>query len=360
MSKSSKLPKYALHRASGQARVLVNGKHIYLGKFGSVESQQKCADIITKLASESLAAISDLPSGQFPDLTIDDLLLRYLQFARSYYCEAGVPSKEYRCMTDAIKHLRPRYGTCSAQQFGPRKLAIVREDMILQGLARTVINNRINRIRRVFKWGVSMELISPSVFHGICSLEGLKFGRSKARESGPVQAVSDDQIELVVNIASPQIRAMILLQRYTGMRPGEVVIMRPCDIETGESPWLYEPHTHKNKYRGHRREVYLGPKSQELLKPFLDRDPNAFLFSPYEAESWRNQQRQQQSLPDEKRVEVVFWHPHQLRHQFATVVRRELGAEAVQIGLGHKSTNLVDLYAEKNRDAGMNIARELG
>jgi integrase len=406
-AKPTKIPKYSLHASSGQARVVVNGKHIYLGKYGSAESHKKYSQIIAELASGSLASLSDLPSGQFDDLSIDELLLRYLQFARSYYSENGKPSKEYRCMMDAVKHLRPRFGDSFANEFGPRKLAIVREDMISQGLARTLINNRINRIRRVFKWAVSMELIPPGVFQAICTLEGLKYGRSNARESKPVQAVADDQIERVAAIASPQIRAMILLQRYTGMRPGEVVVMRPCDIDRSQSPWIYEPFEHKNKYRGHRREVPLGPKSQELLTPFLNREATAYLFSPQEAELWRNEQRrqsrkskitpsqasrkpksrpkrakrdgydvdsyrrairycqmklrrEQQLLPADQRVEIELWHPHQLRHQFATVVRRELGAEAVQVGLGHKSTNLVDLYAEKDRAAALSIARKLG
>lgn len=47
-------------------------------------------------------------------------------------------------------------------EFGPKKLASVRETMIEQRLAHTIINDRINRIKRVFNWGVSIELIPPS------------------------------------------------------------------------------------------------------------------------------------------------------------------------------------------------------
>ena len=191
------------------------------------------------------------------------------------------------------------------------------------------------------------------------------------------------------------------------MRPGEVVVMRPCDIDKTGSVWVYEPSAHKNKYRGHRRLVPLGPKAQELVKPFMNRNENSFLFSPAEAEVWRSEQRrkdrkspmtpsqssrksksrpkrkkrehydtasyrraiaygikkynrQQKSLPKEEQQLISHWHPHQLRHQFATVVRKQLGAEAVQIGLGHKSTDLVDLYAEKNLAAAQRIAREIG
>ena len=36
---SFRTPKYRLHKASGQALVQINGKRVYLGKYGSEESQ---------------------------------------------------------------------------------------------------------------------------------------------------------------------------------------------------------------------------------------------------------------------------------------------------------------------------------
>ena len=37
------VPAYRLHKPSGQARVIINHEHIYLGKFGSAESREKYA-----------------------------------------------------------------------------------------------------------------------------------------------------------------------------------------------------------------------------------------------------------------------------------------------------------------------------
>lgn len=406
MSRSKHVPKYSHHKASGQARVIISGKHHYLGAFGSPESHTRYAALIGQQFPEASSIPESLP-GTFPAISVDELLAHYLDHAETYYSLDGKPTKEYTCMVEAIRHLRPLHGNQLARDFGPKKLTKVRETMIGQRLARTVINNRINRIKRVFKWGVSIELIPPSVYQAIRTLDGLKYGRSNAKESAPVKPVSDASIKAVADIVSPQIASMIWLQRYTGMRPGEVVIMRPCDIQQSGATWVFEPHTHKNKYRGHRRLVPIGPKGQELLKPFLSRQEEQYLFSPAEAETWRSDQRrknrgspmtpsqlkrkpksrpkrkkrdrydtasyrrgiayaikkinrQQNALPKSQRNLVEHWHPHQLRHQFATVVRERLGAEAVQIGLGHKSTDLVDLYAEKNLAAAQRIADEIG
>ena len=44
--RSLTVPAYRLHKASGQARVILNGNHIYLGLFGSEKSHEKYARLI--------------------------------------------------------------------------------------------------------------------------------------------------------------------------------------------------------------------------------------------------------------------------------------------------------------------------
>ena len=55
------------------------------------------------------------------------------------------------------------------------------------------------------------------------------------------------------------------------------------------------PKTCSRRARGRPAEARascpLGPRAQAVLKPFLDRDPEAFLFSPKESEAWRLEHR---------------------------------------------------------------------
>ena len=53
---SFRTPKYRLHRGSGQALVQVNGKRIYLGKYGTEESKER----YRKIVAEWLARIIHL------------------------------------------------------------------------------------------------------------------------------------------------------------------------------------------------------------------------------------------------------------------------------------------------------------
>lgn len=50
MRTSHRIPTYKLHRPSGQARVIIDGRHIYLGKFGSDKSRERYARLISELA----------------------------------------------------------------------------------------------------------------------------------------------------------------------------------------------------------------------------------------------------------------------------------------------------------------------
>jgi hypothetical protein len=82
---------------------------------------------------------------------------------------------------------------------------------------------------------------------------------------------------------------MVELQLVTGMRPGEVIAMRPRDIDRTTRPWQYKPAHHKTLHHGHDRVVFLGKKAQAIITPYLLRPEDKPLFSPAEAEKQRRE-----------------------------------------------------------------------
>ncbi len=54
------------------------------------------------------------------------------------------------------------------------------------------------------------------------------------------------------------------------------------------------------------------------------------------------------------------WTPNQLRHTFATEVRKEHGLEAAQVLLGHSKADVTQIYAEKNEALAVAIAAKRG
>ncbi len=92
----------------------------------------------------------------------------------------------------------------------------------------------------------------------------------------------------------PQIWAMIELQRLHRMRPGEVTAMRTCDIDTSGKVWTYSPPSQQDGVARHQRKIYLGPRAQAVLKPWLRTDLDGYLFQPREAQQWRREQLHKQ------------------------------------------------------------------
>ena len=73
MPRKSSVPSYRLHKASGQARTIVNGRHIYLGKYGSPESRQQYARILAEAALPAGTPSPDRSDSQ--RLLVSELLV---------------------------------------------------------------------------------------------------------------------------------------------------------------------------------------------------------------------------------------------------------------------------------------------
>jgi integrase len=54
------------------------------------------------------------------------------------------------------------------------------------------------------------------------------------------------------------------------------------------------------------------------------------------------------------------WHPHQLRHNAATVLRKEYGIEVAKIILGYATLSATQVYAERDLEKAREIVREIG
>lgn len=406
MPRPQKQPSYRRHRARNCAVVTIDGHDHYLGPYDSPESHARYAELISDWrcsqsngAGHRADAVA-LPEPSGNGLTISELMLRFWFHAEKYYRKPnGQPTSELSCIREALRRLRGLHGSTIAGAFGPKQLKAVRQLMIDQELSRKTINNHIGRIKRMFKWGVAEELVPATVFHSLQAVCGLRWGRSEAQETEPVKPVPDAWVDAVLPFVSPQIRAMIELQRLTGMRPCEVTLLRACDIDTTGEIWIFEPQEHKNQWRGHRRLIPLGPQAQKIIGQFFKLETSAYLFSPADAEVWRNairrQNRKTQMTPSQamrkakpspkypKRdrydtdsyrgaieygikkakkagIEIPHWFPLQLRHSRATEVRKRFGLEGAQVALGHAHAAVTEVYAEKNLDLAIQIARETG
>jgi integrase len=415
MPKTTRPPSLRLHKPSGRAVVTLNGRDVYLGLWESAESKSAYNRVISEwyAAGKTLSVAGD-------DVTVVELIARFLEHADTYYRRAdGTSTGEAETMAVALRPMKELYGRTPASTFGPRALKAVREAMIQKGWCRTTINKNIQRVRALIRWAVANELVPASAYHALQAVPGLKAGRTEAPEPDPVRPVAWETVEAVKPHIAAEVWAMIELQWLTGMRPGEVVMMQACNIEMPQAPtidlkrklWVYRPIMHKNAYRGHDREVTLGPRAQEIIRQFLTTNPQAFLFSPAAAETRRNEERRAlrrtpmtpsalrrrmrqrsgnnagdhytvasyrraiaracdaafpvpEGMTDAAEIRKFRasnqWHPHQLRHSAATRIRKEHGLEAAQVILGQRTITATQIYAEKHVALAQKIMEKVG
>jgi integrase len=406
--------KYRKHKATGQAVVTLNGKDLYLGRYGTAGSKAEYDRVI----SEWLAAGRQLPQ-QGGYLTVNEIMVAYMGHAKKYYRKPdGQPTRQLELVRLAFRPLKQLYGRTLAADFGPLALKAVRQRMINQGtMCRLTINEHISKIKRLFAWGVENELIPSSVFHGLQAVKGLQAGRTEAKDHPRVRPVPQAFIDAALPYCSPHVQSMIRLQLVSGMRPGEVCLMRPLDIDTTGRIWVYRPGSdqgqhgdHKTAYLGKEREIYLGPQAQVIIKPMLPLVTTAYVFNPAESERLRHIEQRRiritpmtpsqtkrkpknnpkraprdhydtysyrraikracemadrqvhRDSPDVPADQVIIpeWHPNQLRHNAATKLRKEYGVELARIILGHATAFTTEIYAEADRAQAMEVIGKVG
>jgi len=426
-------PSYLLHKQSGRGRLIwtdplgIRQEKLLPGLFGSAES------LTAKARLELELAVSPLPTAAADaGVSVSEVLLAFLKHAEGHYRRAdGSTTNEFDEYKLVSRHVRELYGDRPAADFGSLALKAIRQKFISAGWCRGFINQRVGRVRRIFKWAASEELVPATLYQALTTVTGLQRGRTAARESEAVAPVGDAVVDATLPFLNRHVRGLVEFQRLTGCRPGEACNLRRRDIDTGGAVWLYRPPHHKNSHRGKPRTIAVGPQAQALLKEFFTPDLDAFVFSParaveelrtarsakrktprYPSHMARNAakrkskprravsdcydrgsyglaidracdrafppsgdlaQRAKESrakwwarLTPDHRTEVKRWqkehrwHPNQLRHTFATRVRKQHGLEAAQVLLGHSRADVTQIYAERNEELAVAVAAKIG
>ena len=76
-------------------------------------------------------------------------------------------------------------------EFGPLALSDVQSRLAADGKSRNYVNATISIIMRMVKRGVSQQKVCADVWHALQAVEGLKKGRTAARETAPIGPVND-------------------------------------------------------------------------------------------------------------------------------------------------------------------------
>jgi len=295
MTAKNQFPAISLHKASGLARIRLNGRDIYLGPYGSPESYEKYAELLRQ--HELNADTPAVPLHERPlfvqDATVSEVILRFLKYSEGYFTdENGIPNQDAQHFRFALRILRTRFGRLPISKLTGPHLKQVQKDMVDKGWSRRYCNTELQKIRRFLRWAVSEDLCPVDVLEKARSVEGLRRGKTSAPDRPPVQPVADEIVDATLPHLSQVVRDLVQVIRLTGARPKEIRLLRVRDIVAIDGE-LYETDlaNHKNAWRGQVREITFGPAASAILKPYLTQEPDAYVFSPKHAVELANAEK---------------------------------------------------------------------
>jgi integrase len=142
-------------------------------------------------------------------------------------------------------------------------------------------------------------------------------------------------------------------EQYAEKRANRKTKVQPSQVSRKKKRPQREPGDHYD-VAGYRRAVkyacerafplpeHLQPQDEETIEARRKR------MTPEEvaeAKAWRKEHT---------------WHPHQLRHNAATYLRKEFGIEVARIILGHRNLRVTEVYAEADRERAIGVVAKVG
>lgn len=418
----SDFPSYRLHAASGQAVVTLTDpdgsrQDVLLGKHNSAESKKEYDRVIQSwvAAGRRLHAVAG-------DITNAQVLVRYVEEHRGKY-DTGFSNGQVVNLRSVVRLVRGLFGAEEARLMSPKRLKEIRKAMVERGWTLRHVNQQVSRVKSIYRWAVSEELIPGEVIHALDAVKSLAEGEQGLRSNPDVKPVPEEVVEATLPHLPPMVADLVRVMLLSGARCAEVCILRACDVDRSDpNAWVYRPTRHKTKYRKKERFVYLGREAQAVLAKWLDESsPEAYVFSPEVAERMRHAERSERrkvkrwpsharhnakrrarsrpkqyaphysahaisqrigivcdrldarlrrerdpaDLRDSKDVpeaERLFpsWSVNQIRHTAGTRVRKRFGAEVAQLFLGHSHLSTTEIYAEPDREAVKRAVVEMG
>jgi integrase len=389
MARKARTPSYCHHkpRNLGYARLPDPdrpGRYVtvyFPGRYDSPESLGAYHAAIAEWRRTGRPPDLPRPAGDRREsLAVLELVDRFWDHVEQHglYRKNGRPTSEIGCLRLAFRELlalrvrgRP-VDTLPVAEFGVAEIDALRAAMVAKGWAARSIRIHLTRVRSLLRWGKSRGLVPADVIAAIDpkAQSGLGTGRQHAagRQPPKVRPPEPAAVGAVLAAACPPARCMILLQRLNGIRSGGLVAMTPRQFERVGDLLLYTEPEEVAAKTGRERH-WLGPLAQAELKPFLDAaaavGPDELLFRPAirprrAVAGYTVIYFGQYIARLCAKLGVEHWHPHQLRHEHLTKVRRLYGPDAARARASHANLSTTEIYAEADDDLARRVAREIG
>ncbi len=412
--KKGEPPAYRLHKASGLAYVILDGREVYLGKHGTPESHASYEAHIRDWRRTHAEVKKPAREGKRQAWSVADLIDAYLDHSKAEHRRPdGTPTSTTRTLEWALQPLLDGCGNRPCDDVGARELKAIRDEWVAKGASERTVIKAIGSIRAMYRWAHDEHgAVGPEI---IVSLQVPARG---GRETEEILPVAWEVVQAVLPRLHEQGQAMVTLQWLTGIRPGEVCGMKGEHVHqdgqarfgrrlftAGDGLWIFQPPWHKTRKKKKHLAYVLGPKAQAVLAPWLTllKSPTENVFQPRrtpffhgpgpglsydekcyyntirnacdrafpppaplarrEGETWKQWRSR---LTAAQREEWKAWRrehrfaPNRIRHSYVTRADSLYGIEDASKAIGHSQISTSAIYIERNLEVAARIAREIG
>ena len=306
--------------ANGQHRVryTVAGKRM-VEYFGSdpAEAEMRYAEwwsiycqaaldkkVNTVVETTGFNVASGLPATSTDHLTLSELSTLYVEWARDIYKtrarqQGKTPGYHQHHISSLVIDV---LGDLYWSELDTVQFEKLQKALIDQGKNRTRVNQICTDLITWMSWAYAKKHISHRIDLELRSVKRLRAGDYGVKEKSDKRPVMWSEAEQLLPFLAPNVRAMVTAQFWGGMRPGEVVIMRPTDLMVVAAEHLeehgirevmyYLPSSHKNSWRENEYSAKLTKiipwRVQRLIMPLIEDcgSSEEFIFKPGPAFEW--------------------------------------------------------------------------
>ena len=179
-----------LRHSTGQARVILDGKAIYLGKWGSPEAHARYADLISRWRDGEQVVEPPRAATDPRPRTIKGVTLAYDEWIERtrLYQKDGKPTTQLGLIRRALKELNRFAGDVSANKFTSATL-IAHRDKLRENASLSVqgVNRKIGLIKQMVAWAAERGLMPEDKAAVIQAVRPLRGAVQKRRLPVPLQ-----------------------------------------------------------------------------------------------------------------------------------------------------------------------------
>lgn len=345
-------------------------KFVNLGAYGSEESIQKYNELVRTKTLEVRVELSDV--------RIAELFSRFISWG-----EDRVDHKDLNRIRQTLKivfEFQPDITVADFTALHFRKVidkfqeigAHPRKRKGRAVWSRAYINRMIQDVKRVFRWGVSWDLVTPDQRERVLSVPTLRKRDTTAPEAPGRVLVTDADVLATLPYMSQTVQDMVLVQRGAAMRTKEICTLRVGDLDKSRSCWcacsgrMENGMSNKTDRFGTKRFVAFSLEETKILRRNCAGKPDtAYVFaSDYErlgtrgftTSSYGHAIRDAILLAHKDGKKIPFWTSYQLRHAGITAISLSLGHEAAQYAAGHTNPKTTEIYDHKAAIVSMDAA----